>query len=54
MQFKPVIRETLYEILDPDYRLELHAEIEDELKKSRESKERISVEEVAEKLGLTW
>jgi hypothetical protein len=53
-ELKELIRQTLYEIIDPDYRLELRAEIEDELKKSRESKERIPAEVVAERLGLKW
>jgi hypothetical protein len=42
----------LYEIIDPDYGLELRPEVEEELKKSLESKERIPVEEIIEELGL--
>ena len=51
-ELKEIIRNTLYELLDPDYGLELRPEIEEALKESMKSKERIPVEKVAKKLGL--
>jgi len=53
-ELKSLIRETIYELIDPDYGLVLRPEIEEALKKSIESKERIDVEKVAEDLGLNW
>jgi hypothetical protein len=51
-ELKELIKSVLYEIIDPDYGLELRPEVEEELKKSLESKERIPVEEIIEELGL--
>ena len=42
------------EAIDPDYGLELRPEVKKELMESLQSKERILVEDVAEKLGLKW
>lgn len=53
-ELKELIRDTINELIDPDYGLELRPELEEELKKSIESKERIPVEKVAKDLGLTW
>ena len=53
-ELKELIKSVLYEIIDPDYGLELRPEVEEELKKSLESKERIPVEEIIEELGLKW
>ncbi|MGB9714821.1 MAG: hypothetical protein ACPL1G_00185 [Thermodesulfovibrionales bacterium] len=53
-ELKELIRDIIYELLDPDYGLELRPEIEEVLRKSIESKERIPVEKVAEELGLKW
>ena len=53
-KLKALIRGISYEIIDPDYGLELRPEVEEELRKSLESKERIPVEKVAEDLGLSW
>ena len=53
-ELKVLIRDTIYELIDPDYGLELIPEIEESLKKSIESKERIPVDKVAEELGLQW
>ena len=53
-ELRELIRETIYEIFDPDYGLELRPEVEEELRQSLKSKERIPVEKVAEELGLKW
>jgi len=53
-ELKELIKSVLYEIIDPDYGLELRPEVEEELKKSLESKERIPVEEIVKELGLKW
>ncbi len=53
-ELKALIRETIYEMIDPDSGLELRSEVEEALRKSVESKERIPVEKVAEDLGLKW
>ncbi len=53
-ELKELIRDTIYELIDPDYGLELRSEVEEALRKSCESKERIPVEKVAEDLGLKW
>ncbi len=53
-ELKSLIRDTVLELLDPDFGLELRPEVEEELKASLQSKERIPVEKVAEKLGLKW
>lgn len=53
-ELKTLIRNVVREAIDPDYGLELRPEIDKELEESLQSKERIPVEEVAEKLGLKW
>jgi len=53
-ELKSLIRDTIYELLDPDYGLELRSEVIEELKDSMKSKERIPAEKVAKELGLDW
>ena len=53
-ELKTLIRNVVREAIDPDYGLELRPDMEKELIESSQSKERIPVEEVAEKLGLKW
>jgi hypothetical protein len=53
-EFKALIRETILEIIDPDYGLELSPETERNLTESLGAKEKIPVEQVAERLGLEW
>ena len=53
-ELKSLVRETIYELIDPDYGLVLRPEVEETLRKSVESKERIHVKKVAEVLGLKW
>ena len=51
---REVIEEKLKEFLfDPDYGLELREEIEERLMASLASKERVSLEEVKKRLGLS-
>ncbi|QWR78371.1 hypothetical protein [Candidatus Magnetomonas plexicatena] len=51
---REIIRDVVYELTDPDYGLTLTTETEGKLKDSLESKERVSVEKVAERLGFNW
>lgn len=53
-ELKTLIRDVVKEAIDPDFGLELRPEIKKELMESLQSKERIPVEDVAEKLGLKW
>ncbi len=53
-ELKILIRDTVLEIIDPDYGLELRPGVEKELQESMKSKERIPVEDVAKELGLKW
>lgn len=53
-ELKTLIRDVIYELIDSDYGLELRPEVEEELRRSIKSKERIPVEKVAEELGLRW
>jgi len=53
-ELKSLIRDTLQELIDPDYGLDLRPEVEESLKRSIKSKKRISVEKVASELGLKW
>lgn len=48
-----VIEEKLRELFDPDYGLELREEFVQRLETSVASKERVSLEEVKKKLGMT-
>ncbi len=50
----PIHRDTIIELIDPDYGLELRSEVEEALKMSLESNERIPIEKVAKELGLKW
>lgn len=54
-ELQELIRNTLCELIDPDYGLELRPEIEESLKKSIRQKERgegVTLEEAKKKLGL--
>ena len=54
-EFKTLIRDTIYEIIDPDYGLELRTEVEEGLKNSLKQKANgkgMSLEEAKNKLGL--
>lgn len=53
-ELKKLIKDTVLEVIDPDYGLELRPEAEKELQESMKSKERIPVEDVAKELGLKW
>jgi len=53
-EFKSLMRDTIHEIIDPDYGLELKPEVKASLIKSLKSKKRTSVEKVAGELGLKW
>ncbi len=53
-ELKTIIKDTIHEVIDPDYGLELKPEVEKALNKSLKSKKRTSVEKVAEDLGLKW
>ena len=54
-EFKTLIRDTIYEIIDPDYGFELRPEVEEGLKNSLKQKANgkgMSLEEAKNKLGL--
>ncbi len=53
-ELKVLIRDTIHEVIDPDYGLELRPEVEKALTKSLKSKKRTPVEKVVEDLGLKW
>lgn len=53
-ELKTLIKDVVKEAIDPDYGLELRPDVEKELIESSKSRERIPVEEIAEKLGLKW
>ncbi|MBW2106847.1 MAG: hypothetical protein JRI26_12720 [Deltaproteobacteria bacterium] len=53
-ELRRLIRDTIYELVDSDFGLELMPEVEETLRESLKSKERIPVEKVAEELGLNW
>jgi ABC-type glutathione transport system ATPase component len=53
-ELKSLIRDTIHELIDPVYGLELRPEIEEELRESLKSKKRTSAEKVASELGLKW
>jgi len=53
-ELRSIIRDAINELIDPDYGLELRYEVEEALRNSLESKERIPVEKVVEELGLKW
>ena len=51
-ELKTLIRDVVKEAIDPDYGLELRPETKKELMESLQSKERIPIEDVVEKLGF--
>lgn len=54
-ELKALIRDTVLELLDPDYGLELRPEVEEELRESLKQKERgegVPLEEVKKQFGL--
>ena len=53
-ELKSLIRDTVEELIDPDYGLKLRPEVEESLKRSLKSKKRIPVGKVASELGLKW
>ena len=53
-EFKSLLRDSIHEVVDPDYGLELKPEVATSLIKSLKSKQRTSVEKVAGELGLKW
>lgn len=53
-EFRSLIRDSIHEIIDPDYGLELKPEVEAPLIKSLKSKKRTSVEKVAGEFGNKW
>jgi hypothetical protein len=53
-ELKELIKDTVLELIDPDYELELRPEVEEELKESMRSTRRITAEEVAKELGIEW
>ena len=53
-ELKSLIRDTISELIDPDYGLELRPEVEEALRKSLKSKKRTPVKKVAAELGLKW
>jgi len=53
-ELRNFIINTIYEVADPDYGLELRPEIEKELQQSLVSKTGISAEEAAKRLGVEW
>lgn len=53
-ELKTLIKDTIHEVIDPDYGLELKLDVEKALSKSLKSKKRSPVEKVAEDLGLKW
>jgi CBS domain containing-hemolysin-like protein len=53
-ELKDIIKETFYEIIDPDHDLDISPEVKKELTESLRSRERIPIDEVAKRLGLEW
>ncbi|MBI3399195.1 MAG: hypothetical protein HY026_08225 [Deltaproteobacteria bacterium] len=54
-ELKTLIKDVVYEVMDPDYGLELRGEAEKSLKESRRQKERgegLPLKEVKKRLGL--
>lgn len=54
-ELKTLIRDVIYELIDPDYGLELKPEVEESLRESLKQKERgegIPLEEVKRQLGF--
>jgi ATP-dependent Zn protease len=53
-ELKELIKDTVYELTDADYGLTVRDDVEEELKESLLSTERIPVERIAEALALKW
>jgi CBS domain containing-hemolysin-like protein len=53
-ELKDIIKETFFEIIDPDHDSEISPEVKKDLSESLQSKKRIPINKVAEKLGLEW
>ncbi len=53
-ELKVLIKDTVLELIGPDYELELKADVEKELQESMRSTGRITAEEVAKELGIEW
>ncbi len=53
-ELKTLIKDTVLELIDPDYELELRTDVEEELNESMRSARRITAEEVAKELGIEW
>jgi hypothetical protein len=53
-ELKMIIRDTLKEVIDPDYGLSLRPEIEGELSQSMKSRKRITAAKIAAEMGLRW
>lgn len=53
-ELKDIIKETFYEIIDPDHDSEISPEVKKDLSESLRSKERIPMDKVAKRLGLEW
>lgn len=53
-ELKALIKDTVLELIDPDYELELKPDVEEELHESMKSTRRITAEEVAKELGIEW
>ncbi|MBI5050282.1 MAG: hypothetical protein HZC11_05280 [Nitrospirae bacterium] len=53
-ELKSLIRDTISELVDPDYGMELRPGVAETLRKSMKSKKRTPVEKVASELGLKW
>ena len=52
-ELKKLIKDTVLEVIDPDYGLELRQEVEEELRESMKAKEKgIPLETVIKELGL--
>jgi hypothetical protein len=55
VELKNLIKDTLFEVIDPDHGLELHTEVEKELlesRKQRKSGQGLSLKEAKKHLGL--
>jgi hypothetical protein len=55
IELKNLIKDTLFEVIDPDYGLELRPEVEKELRESRKQKKSgklVSLRDVKKHLGL--
>lgn len=54
-ELKKLIKDTVLEVIEPDYGLELRPEVEAELRGSLKREEKgIPIEDAAKELGLKW